>query len=447
MRSSCGGSRGSPLVGCAVTIAALLSAPVARAEPTCAAAKDVGAVRDVDVGLTEAGALTTELDRPRARALYLAVLAKDPLDEEAVIGLAGVDAADGCLAMAERALSELLVRSPANVDARALLADVLVRAGRIGAARDVLDAGLALAPVAVPLLARRARLATWGGEARTARRDLDEAERITPLDPEVREARDRLALGLARLGQRVQIFPAGYDDLVTTDAAAMQRFGTWRVELGATVTGRYGAERETRSGPQKTTILDGRPSFGLFRHFENGASLGGSVGFGSPGIALPRLALNVASFVPLSRLVGLHFATSYWRYAGDRDVSILSPAVVVTPADRLELMAKYWLTGVRVRERNIGAVTVSSVGGRVTYRFDGRTTAGLDYTYGLQLERNPIATELSSLRSHVITLLGQRLVTRRLGLDAALSVEHRENIRTGRTALGPAIELGVSTRW
>ncbi len=447
------GKRGSfsRAFGSLLAVATALSGGVAgaagRSGLACAAADDVAPVRDIDAALTEAGAVTTARDRPRARALYLAVLVRDPLDEEAAVGLARTDAADGCFVLAKDGARAVLSRSPSNVDARAVLADVLVQERRFADARDQLEEGLRHAPLSVELLARHARLAAWGGDARTAQRDLDEAARIAPLDPEIAEARDRVLVGLARFGQRVQIFPSGYDDLVTTDAAVMQRFGTWRFELGTTVMGRYGAARETRSGPQKTTIVDGRPSLGIWKHFANGSYLGGSVGVSAPGVTLPLLALGVGSFVPLGRLAGLHLSTAYWRYAGDRDVSILSPALVVTPADRVEVSARYWMTGVRVRERNIGAVVVSSAGARVTYRFDGRTSAAVDYTYGLQLERNPLATELSSLRSHIVTLIGQRLVERRLGLDLALSLERRENIRTGTSAIGPAIEVGVSTRW
>ncbi len=447
MRRSVSFSRASAVALFATALVRGGAAEAAPSTPRCSAAADVSPVVEVDAALTEADAVTTPADRPRARALYLAVLVRDPFDEEAAVGLARMDAADGCYALAKRGVRDVLARSPKNVEARVVLADVLVLENRFADARREVEAGLLHAPLSVDLLARRARLAAWGGDAATAKRDLDEAARIAPLDPDVLAARDRLVVGLARFGQRVQLFPSGYDDLVTTEASAMQRFGTWRFEVAATVMGRYGAVRETRSGPQKTTIVDGRPSIGLWKHFENGSYLGGSFGVSAPGVTLPLLSLNVGSFVPVGRFVGVHFSTSYWRYAEDRDVSILSPAVVVSPADRIELTARYWMTGVRVRERGIGAVVVSSAGGRVTYRIDSRTSAAVDYTYGLQLERNPLATELSSVRSHIVTLMGQRLVQRRLGVDLAVSLERRENIRTGTSALGPAVELGISTRW
>lgn len=434
----------------ATLLASALLAATARArgrDALCRAAPDVAPVTDVDRALTEASALDSPLDRARARALYLAVLVADPLDEEAAVGLARLDAADGCAALAERGLRAVLARTPRNTEARAALVDLLVARGRWAEARDELDAGLALDPLSVDLLARRARLATWSGDARVARTDLDEATRISPLDPELRSARDRLVLGQARLGQRVQIFPSGYDDIVTTDFAAMQRLGRWRLELGAMVAGRYGALRETRSGPAKTTILDGRPTAGLYRHLENGSWIGGTLGVSAPALALPRFSAAVTSYVPLGSKVAAQMTTAYWRYAGNRDVSILSPAVFVTPTESVELIAKYWLTGVRVRENGTGAQAVSSVGGRVTWRSDPRTSVGLDYVYGLQLERNPLAQELASLRSHIVTLIVQRLVSSTLGVDLALSAEHRENRHTGATAWGPAVEAGVSARW
>lgn len=434
-----------------VVLATLLSWPARAAadDALCHAAPAIEPFETTDAMLTAADALVTPLDRPRARALYLAVLARDPKDEEAAVGLARVDALDGCFALAERGYRDVLARSRGNVDARAGLADVLLWTRRWSEARGVLDEGLAIAPLSPDLLSRRARVAYWSGDATAAVRYVAEAERVSPLDPEVHESRDRVFVGQARLGQRVQIYPEGYDDVYTTDITAMQRWRRLRFEVGATVVSRYGASRETRSGPLKTRIIDGRPSFGAFYHYEGGGWFGGSVAVGAPALALPRYAFAAQAFVPLSRVFSLHGTAAYWKYEDARDVVILSPALGVAITESVDVTARYWLTSVIVRRDGAPDTVdhVHSVGARVAWRPDSRLALGLDYTYGVQLERNPSAIELLELRSHIFTLLGRRLLTRSFGVDLALSLERRTSLGTGPDVVGWAAEGGVFVRW
>lgn len=437
-------------LACACASTVLTSAEDVRArDPICRAAPAVDEIESISAALSEADAAVSEADRPRARALYLAVLARDPADEEAAVGLARLDARDGCYALAEQGYRDVLARSPGNVDARAGLADVLAWTGRWVEARTVLDEGLARAPLSPDLLTRRARIAYWSGDVGEARRFLKEAERITPLDPEIRDAKDRIFLGQARIGHRAQRFPSGFDDFHTTDISAMQRWRRLRFELGLTVMSRQGATRDTRSGPMKTTIIDGRPSAGAYLHFPTGAWLGGSVAVSAPALALPRYALAVAGHTPLGLRFSVQGTAAFWSYEGDRDVVILSPAVGVALAESVDVTARYWMTSVVVHDGSPddGLHVAHSAGARVAYRPDARTALGVDYTYGVQLERNPSASELLSLRSHIVTLLGQRLLTRKVGFDLALSLERRESSTTGNVALGPAIEAGVFTRW
>lgn len=434
-----------------VVLAALFAFPgrASADDHLCRAEPAITPEASTDAMLTAAEALVTPLDRPRARALYLAVLARDPEDEEAAVGLARVDASDGCFGLAERGYRDVIARSPGNVDARAGLADVLLWTRRWDEARAVLDAGLALAPLSPDLLSRRARVAYWSGDVTAAIRYLGEAERVSPLDPEVHESRDRVFLGQARLGQRAQVYPSGYDDVFTTDVSAMQRWRRLRFETGATVVSRYGASRETRSGPIKTRIIDGRPRLGAYYHYGGGGWFGGSVAVSAPALALPRYAFDAKALVPLGRILSLQGAAGYWRYEDARDVTILSPALGVAVSDSVDLTLRYWLTSVIVRREGAADSVdhVHSVGGRVAWRPDSRLALGLDYTYGVQLERNPSATELLELRSHIVTVLGRRLITRSVGVDLALSLERRTSLGTGPDVLGWAAEGGVFVRW
>jgi hypothetical protein len=416
----------------------------------CRAAPAIAATESTDAMLTAADALVTPLDRPRARALYLAILARDPRDDEATIGLARVDAWDGCLALAERGYREVLARSPTNVEARAGLADVLAWTSRWAEAEEVLSTGLVSAPLSPELLTRRSKVASARGNASVAARYMTEAERVTPLDAEVREARDRLFLGQARLGQRIERFPRGYDDVYTTDVSAMQRWRRLRFEAGATVASRHGALRDTRSGLQKTSVIDGRPSLGTFYHYDGGGWVGAALGVGAPALALPRYAVTVSGFQPLTRVLSLHFSTAYWHYIDDRDVVILSPALGVALSDAVDLTFHYWLTVVAVAATDITGSTVDyvhSAGVRVGWRPDPRLSLGLDYTYGVQLDRNPTATDLLELRSHIVTLFARKLLDRSFGVDLAVSFERRSSRATAPTVIGEVIEAGVFARW
>ncbi len=415
-------------------------------DPTCRAAPAAEASADTESLLVAAQALVTPADRPRARALFLAVLARDPEDEEAAVGLARIDSWDGCFALSEIGYRSVLARSPGNVDAIAGLADILAWTSRWREAEAVLDEGLARAPLAPELLLRKARITAASGDVTTASGYLTEAERIAPLDSEVHEARDRLFAGQARLGQRIQVFPRGYDDVYTTDVSAMQRWRRLRFELGTSVISRHGAARETRSGPIRTTLIDGRPSAGAYYHYTGGGWVGGNAAVSAPALALPRVALGLAAFVPISRVFSVYASGAYWRYADDRDVVILSPAVGIAITDMLDLTLRYWLTAVIVRNTDTTADYVHSVGARIGWRVDPRLTLGLDYTYGVQLERNPSATELLELRSHILSAFARYLITPSFGVDLALSGEFRTS-RTGPSVFGPAAEAGVFTRW
>jgi hypothetical protein len=394
--------------------------------------------------LTAADALVTPLDRPAARALYLAILARDPRDDEATIGLARVDAWDGCLALAEQGYRDVLARSPKNVDARAGLADVLTWTSRWTEAEEVLAVGLKSAPLSPELLTRRSKVAAMRGDASRAIAYIAKAERVTPLDAEVHEARDRLFLGQARLGERYEIFPSGYDKVATTDVSAMQRWRRLRFEAGATVISRHGALRDTRSGPIKTTIIDGRPSFGVYYHYDGGGWVGAAFGVSAPALALPRYATTISGFQPLGRVFSAYLSTAYWQYTDDRDVVIVSPALGIAITDAIDVTLRYWLTTVITNDLTD---YVHSAGIRIGWRPTAKLTLGFDYTYGVQLERNPSAIDLLQLRSHIFSVFARKMVSRSFGVDLSVSLERRASLGAGPTVLGEIGEAGVFTRW
>ncbi|CAN5881090.1 hypothetical protein BH11MYX4_BH11MYX4_24370 [soil metagenome] len=226
----------------------------------------------------------------------------------------------------------------------------------------------------------------------------------------------------------------------------MQRWRRLHFELGASVVSRRGATRDTRSGPARTTLLDGRPSMGAFYHYSTGGWVGATAAVSAPALALPRLALGLSGFSPVSRVLSIYLSTAYWRYADDRDVVIVSPALCVAITDTVDVVAHYWLTTVIVRVASTTADYVHSGGARLGWRTTARLTLGLDYTYGVQLERNPSASELLELRSHIVTVLGRFLITPSYGVDLALAGERRTS-RSGPDVFGPAVEAGVFTRW
>lgn len=427
-------------------LATVLGASGADArEPKCGAAPAAERLATRDATLGAAEAATHVSDRPRGRALFLALLAHDPDDDDAAIGLAKLDVLDGCYALAEHGYRDVIRRVPNHVAAHAGLADVLAATGRTSEALLVVSEGSSKMPAAPELLWRRARLLYLQGHAHRAVRDLDEAIRIAPSDQDLRDARAKIVLGQARIGQRLQLFPRGFDDVATTSVSLMQRWWRLRFEAEMLVVARSGGERPTRTGPRNTNVIDGRPSVGAYAHLANGSWVGGSYGFATPALSMPIHAFAVAGMTPLTDRLSGSATVALWLYDDARDVFIASPALTVAVTDRLDLTGRYWSTTVMVR--NSDAETVHSLGLRAGLRVDGRWTLGLDYTYGVQLERLPGVVELLDLRSHVVTGLARAQLTRTFGVDAAVGLERRESARSGAVVFGPSVEAGAYARW
>src|SRR5262249_54874528 len=157
---------------------------------------------------------------------------------------------------------------------------------------------------------------------------------------------------------------------------------------------------------------------------------GGSASGSAPAFALPRYALGLAGFMPLGRVFSAHLTTAYWAYRDDRAVVIASPALGIALTESIDATLRYWLTVVTARSATAGnpADAVHSAGVRLGFRPTSRLSLGLDYTYGVQLERNPTATELLDVRSHIVSALALFLFDRSFGIDGALSIERRSSL-------------------
>ncbi|MBX3190422.1 MAG: tetratricopeptide repeat protein [Labilithrix sp.] len=419
-----------------------MGARLAEGREVCAASKtaEVTGTRRELLRAAKGDAIVGE--RARARAIYLALLTRDPEDAEAEAGLARVDAWDGCWLLAERGYRRVLERYPNDEDARAGLVDLLLWQSRFAEAELELREGLARTPASAELLVRRARLAHWRGDEAAAIRDAEAAARLSPLDPTMSAQRDQLFLGEARLGMRLQFLPAQYDDIVTNDAEVMQRFGRARVHLLhqlVTRTGAFGA----------TTVVDARRAVGAYYHYAPGGWAGLELAFTTPAIALPRWAATLAMLVPVNARVGLYVATGAWSYSADKAVYLVAPAVSLALTDTLEIGLRSWVSTVvtSVPGQNTATETVVSGGLRGLWKPEPATVVGAEYTYGVQLDQNPTVAQLVQLRSHVLTVFGRHMFTPTVGVQPVLAVERRENRTSGDVMFVPAVEGSVLVRW
>ncbi len=182
----------------------------------------------------------------------------------------------------------------------------------------------------------------------------------------------------------------------------------------------------------------------MYWHFDGGGYVGGPVAGSFPAGSLHRYATSVTGALPTWRKWSLQLSTSYWRYADDRNVLIYAPALGYAITDDLDLTARYWFTAVA---SDSTYDFVHSAGLRATWRSSARTTWGVDYTYGVQLDRNPSAVDLLTLRSHIFTAFVRRLLTRELGVDGAFSIERRTSTASAPNVVGAVFEVGIYTRW
>jgi tetratricopeptide (TPR) repeat protein len=426
-------------------LAAALVVSANEAHALCGAARNVELKGNRASAMAEARQELTlhgEAGRAHARALYIALLARDPNDDEVTTALARIDSWDGCSDLAERGYRAVLLRNPNEVDARGGLIDILLWQRRWEEAEEQIREGLRRAPQSADLLSRRARLSHWRGDESAAIADAESAARLSPYDPTLYVQRDALFLGEARIGVRGQFFPGGYDDIYTFEADGMQRYKHFRFEIGHRIVSRTGAFADT-------TATDGRRSGGVYYHFRSGGWAGLELAYAAPPIALPRYALTLAAVTPIATRVSVGLNFGVWSYATDKTVYIVAPAVNYAVRDGIEIGLRYWVSTVVAGAPGQPTVseTVHSAGIRTIFTLDPSFLVGGEYTFGVQLDQNPTLAQFLQLRSHILTGFARKMFTREIGVSPVVAFEVRENTKTEQVIVIPLVEAALLVRW
>lgn len=408
----------------------------------CAAAKNVPTTGTRDALLARARSHIADNERPEARAIYLALLARDPSDDEVRGRLARLDAWDGCYDLAEKGYRQVLSHYPEDAEVRAGLVDVLLWTRRWDEAEAELEEGVKRSPGSPDLVLRRAKLAHWRGDEERAAAEAARARRLAPLDLDAQALCDEVFLGEARLAGRAQLFPSGWDDIYTTEAEISQRWRKLRFFFGHQSVARTGAFANT-------TTIDVRRTVGVYYHAPFGGWVGAAVGVATPGAALPLVAVTLSALSPIGSLFTLLTNAAVWQYTNDKTVYTIAPSLGWAATPTLEIGARWWVSNVVARAPGQTSVseTVHSIGLRAVYRPEPSWQAGAEYTYGVQLDQNPTFTQLLELRSHVVTVYARRMFFRELGVQPVFALERRESLASGVVIVVPLVELALLTRW
>jgi YaiO family outer membrane protein len=421
--------------------ALLVGAPV-RAE--CEAAHVVPRGTDRERVFAEGRAHAAASRYAEARAMFDWILERKPDDWEVQLALARVDAWDGCLERAKARFARVIEHYPHDSEARAAFADVLVWNGERGKALAVIEAGLVLEPRAAELWSRRARLALRGGDRTRAISDADRAEQLSPGDAGIREFRDRLYHGELRFGGRVDAYPEAYPNLYTADlqiqqswhrlnlsaqAQLIERAGGWARE--AIVDGLYGIE-----GSYQTSL---GPAFGL------------RIGFGAPAETVPEVQAKVFFSTPIAGRWSAAVSYSFWKYAAQKTVHILAPAIGYALSNDVELELRLWTSYLAIDPPGGSGGTADTamahaVGVRAIWRVLPNVTVAASYTYGPQLDQAAHDAPIIGLDSHVIAIAGDWRLHRSLGFSAGLGFEHRTS-DTGVVTPIVSGEIASYLRW
>jgi len=377
-----------------------------------------------------------------ARSLFHWLTERNPTDQEAWLGLSLVNAWDGCHEQAEGGFRYLLQRNARDVEARAALIDVLTWRAEWPRVWEQLDAGLALDPNAPALLYRQAKLTFWSGDASLARARLQLAVRNGAHEPEVKFLGRQLFLDQLRTFMRVDTFPAGYPNIYSWGMHALHRLNRFEIMLGTSL--------YRHSGGREDMMVDGRHHAGLLYHPAMATSVGVSVGFGSPARWVPDLEARLWTVFPLVKTFSGFFSYAIWQYGQHKSVHIFAPALGYTIRDELSLELRWWSSYVALHTPpQVGDAPrtglVHSIGllGRV--RLAPELTVGATYTYGTQLDENPIISRLFPLRSHVASFFSDWALAFHYGIQPQLGFERRQAPHTAVHILSG--EMGVYWRW
>jgi len=377
-----------------------------------------------------------------ARSLFNWLIEQNPNDQEAWLGISQVNAWDRCLDKAEQGYRILLSRNPRDVEARAGLIDVLMWQSRWDETQANLDEGLGLSPNAPDLLLREAKLTFWSGNATLAADQLDNAVQKGARGEEVKLLRRQVYLEQLRTVMRVDSFPAGYANIYTWGMQALYRAQRFELTLG-TILYRH-------SGGVDPLLIDGRHSAGIVYHPGIGSLAGLSVGFGAPVHFVPTVETKAFALFPVGRVFSGYFAYALWQYGTHKSVHIFAPAFAYSLRDDFHLELRWWTSYVVLHTQpGVGDSArtglVHSVGllGRVQLAPD--LNVGATYTYGIQLDENPIISRLFPLRSHIAALFSDWVLGDHIGMQPLFGFERRQAPYTVVTIL--SAEMGVCWRW
>lgn len=380
-------------------------------------------------------------DRAMAEASYQLLLVRNPADDEARYRLGLLLARRGHLKSAELELSIVLTRRPTDVDARAALIDVYLWSRRFDDAERQISIGLAQKPDQPELLTRKARLSLFRGDRSTAQQIADSAEALAPNDEDIRTLRDRLYLGEARLILRNQFFPAGWDNLPSTELLLSQRVSRFTLGL-----------RTEQS--QRTAIVSTNRSYNAFYaasvayDIAPGWMFGAEGGLGSPAPAVAKYLMRGFLYFPIYAPFDGYAAYGYWTYETGTTVNMVNPAIGVQLLENLRLEAKYWWARVAADTATAGRVNsnTSSFGAYAIFRPRPRVAVDLLYVYGTQLDRLPVTFQLADVRSHILATSVDLLIVRNFGLRPLYGVEIRRN-PNGLVIDIHTAELAAYARW
>lgn len=377
-----------------------------------------------------------------ARSLFHWLITKQPTDQEAWLGMSLVNAWTGCNTEAKVGFRYMLQLNAHDVEARAGLIDVLTWETAWNQVWTNLDQGLALDPHAYALLYRQARVTYWSGNAPLALERLNLAIRYGAHDAQVKALRHQLYLEQLRTFMRVDSFPTGYSNIYTWGMQALQRTDKFELSLGTTL--------YRHSGGNEDMIVDGRHSLGVQYHPAMATTTGLGIGFGAPAHWVPDFETRAWAMFPLVSSFSGFISYGLWQYGSHKSVHIFAPALAYTLHDDFSLELRWWSSYVILHEPpRIGDAprtgVVHSIGLLGRARLAPELSVGASYTYGTQLDENPIISRLFPLRSHITSFFSDWALGYHYGVQPGLGLERRSAPNT--TVYILTADLGVYWRW
>ncbi|MFO0673746.1 MAG: tetratricopeptide repeat protein [Polyangiaceae bacterium] len=404
-----------------------------------------------DQAILEAGVLATQAASQGpaarygdARAIYLAVLARDPDDAEALYGLGRIDAWEGCWPLAERSYKRALALRPDDADMRAALIDLFTWEGRYDDAERLLAEGLARAPDSPALLARRARFAYFRGDADAAIASMDAAIARAPGDQDLTAMRERFFVHEARVTAHLDRYPDPYQDIAWVRGQYLRRLRRYEIYGGA--------ELVERAGGEAQAVYDARFPFGVLYHPGIGATVGGEITPGAPGNAVPDVALRGFALVPVLPRLSAFFAYSFWHFAGGALVNTVQPAIGVALPREVRVDVRAWISALNLPatgdlNRPGQTKLAAAVGPAVEWAVTPRATLGAYYTYGAELDKNPVRYQLLTFETHSFGATANVRLNQTFGVAPLLGVSRRVSPTSDEAIWIGTVELGAYARF